>query len=110
MIIFRYTSVVFQATQGATVHGFAGYFESQLYGEHYISINPSTFSEGMFSWFPIYFPLASPFYVPPGATIEAHFWRQQSESKVWYEWSAALQNQSCTAIHNPNGRSYWIGL
>ena len=47
----------------ATLHGFAGYFHSNLFGEHAISINPATFSEGMFSWFPIYFPIRNPMYV-----------------------------------------------
>lgn len=39
------------------MHGFAGYFESQLYKDVMISIHPETHSPGMFSWFPIYFPI-----------------------------------------------------
>lgn len=33
------------------IAGFAGYFDAQLYKDVHISINPPTFSEGMFSWF-----------------------------------------------------------
>ena len=28
--------------------------------------------------------------------------------QVWYEW--ALTEPSVSAIHNPNGRSYFVGL
>jgi len=47
----------FKSTDNATIHGMAGYFEAMLYKDIAISINPKTFSEGMFSWFPLYFPL-----------------------------------------------------
>lgn len=106
----RYSRLQFTSKHGVTVHGFAGYFEAHLYGQHMISINPDTFSDGMFSWFPLYFPLRTPMYVPENHSIHAHFWRKCSSSKVWYEWTAAVQDQSFSAIHNPNGRSYWIGL
>lgn len=42
------------------MHGLAGYFEAVLYGTVELSTNPMTMdqkSEGMISWFPIYFPL-----------------------------------------------------
>jgi protein arginine N-methyltransferase 5 len=39
------------------VHGLAGFFDSVLYKDVHISINPATFSTGMFSWFPLFFPL-----------------------------------------------------
>ncbi len=44
----------------ATLHGFVGTFESTLYGKETLSIHPPTFSEGMFSWFPLFFPLRDP--------------------------------------------------
>ena len=47
-------------------HGFAGYFDAQLYEEVHLSIHPPTPTPNMFSWFPIYFPLRTPFYVPQG--------------------------------------------
>lgn len=36
------------------------------------------------------------------------FWRCNNGKKVWYEW--AVTEPSCSAIHNPAGRSYTIGL
>lgn len=68
--------------QEATVHGLAGYFEAKLYGDIVISIVPQTFSQGMFSWFPIYFPIREPIYVPTGSVVEVHMWRNTSPSKV----------------------------
>ena len=45
------------------LHGFAGYFETVLYKDVMLSINPQTHSPGMFSWFPIFFPLQTPVYL-----------------------------------------------
>lgn len=44
-----------------------------------------------------------------GSEIRVDMWRCDSNHKVWYEWSVscgALRG----AIHNPNGRSYAVGL
>lgn len=99
------------AIEDATIHGFAGYFEATLYGDHSISIHPPTFSEGMFSWFPIFFPLRVPQVVAKGQVLESVFWRKHSSSRVWYEWMLGCKETSrWTSIHNPSGRSYWIGL
>ena len=62
----------------------------------------------MYSWFPIYFPLRDPVHVPAGASIEVCMWRRVGAHKVWYEW--CLRQPSVTGIHNPNGRSYFVGL
>lgn len=104
----RYTAVRFAACVTAVVHGFAGYFEAVLYKDISISINPETFSEGMFSWFPIFFPIRTPVLVEEGDTIELHMWRCVSATKVWYEW--AVTSPCVGPIHNPGGRSTWIGL
>lgn len=64
--------------------------------------------QGMFSWFPLYIPLRTPVVLKPGDKVSAHFWRCTSSTKVWYEW--ALTSPAPSPIHNPNGRSYWIGL
>lgn len=104
----RYARLRFPAPVGATVHGFAGYFEAKLFGDIAISIVPQTFSTGMFSWFPIYIPLRTPVYASKGSAVEVHVWRCVSPRKVWYEWG--LTEPLVTPIHNPNGRSYWIGL
>lgn len=71
-------------------------------------INPATFSEGMFSWFPLYIPLRTPQYVSAGTTIQVQIWRNVSPSKVWYEW--AFTSPSVSPVHNPCGRSHYIGL
>ena len=106
----RYRRLQWKLGAGATVHGLAGYFESRLYGDVYISILPASpnFSHGMFSWFPLYFPLRTPITVSKGQRVEVHFWRKVSASKVWYEWCVTAP--VCSPIHNPSGRSYWIGL
>lgn len=104
----RYIKLQFPVSETNIVHGFAGYFETVLYKEVKLSINPETFSEGMFSWFPLFFPIATPVYVEGGKTLTAHMWRRLSSTKVWYEW--CISEPSVTAIHNPNGRSHSIGL
>jgi len=101
---------VFKASEASVIHGFAGYFDSVLYKDVMISINPESHSPGMFSWFPIYFPLRTPIFVDKGATIELFFWRKVANGKVWYEWTVLVPGQAPAPIHNPNGRSYWIGL
>lgn len=104
----RYGKLKFPVSETNIVHGFAGYFEAILYKDVKLSINPETYSDGMFSWFPIYFPIATPVYAEGGKTITAHMWRCVSPMKVWYEW--CISEPSVTAIHNPNGRSNSIGL
>ena len=107
----RYRRLRFTLAEGATVHGLAGYFESCLYRDVFISILPGSpnFSEGMFSWFPLYFPLRTPLYAEKGEPLTVHIWRAVSSTKVWYEWSVSTEHTE-SPVHNPNGRSYWIGL
>eukprot|EP00501_MAST-03F_sp_TOSAG23-6_P002247 GSMAST32.ASY1.ANO1.2347.1 assembled CDS len=110
----RYKILKFKQKEGTMVHGFAGYFESPLHQRQekdcdaFISINPKTFSLGMFSWFPLYLPLKTPFYCKKGEEIELHMWRCVSSTKVWYEWSVVTPVLS--SVHNVNGQSHWIGL
>jgi type II protein arginine methyltransferase len=87
-----------------------------------ISTAPQTFSVGMFSWFPLYFPLSQPVLVPAGATVVVDLWRKCNETKVWYEWAIQVVRQSregsnstaevlyTSAIHNPSGRSSFVSL
>lgn len=91
------------------LHGFAGYFESTLYPGVTLSTHPVTHTPGMFSWFPIFFPLREPLLLPAGAPVVAHMWRVVGPHKVWYEWAVAGPG-GATAVHNPGGRSYWVGL
>ncbi|KAM3239849.1 hypothetical protein ACQJBY_053503 [Aegilops geniculata] len=107
----RYTKLQFelpQDTGSCLVHGFAGYFDAVLYKDVHLGIEPNTCTPNMFSWFPIFFPLRKPIYVPSESPIEVHFWRCCGATKVWYEW--ALVAPSPSPIHNSNGRSYWVGL
>ncbi|KAL7547820.1 hypothetical protein ACHAWF_011088 [Thalassiosira exigua] len=128
-----------------TIHGFIGSFHSMLYespsktkrkldemgngssGENdsargsssVISIAPSTFSVGMFSWFPLYFPLKDPLRVPAGASVNCSMWRRSDADRVWYEWCAevvldlsrgtgAKTIVGTSSVHNPGGRSYHV--
>ncbi|OQS03460.1 arginine N-methyltransferase [Thraustotheca clavata] len=108
----RFHQLSFEVQENGVLHGLAGYFDSVLYGDTCISINPETLdlSPGMFSWFPIFFPLRTPLQVREGDLIDVCFWRQVGGGKVWYEWTVGINNTNWSPIHNPNGRSYWIGL
>ncbi|KAK5279484.1 hypothetical protein LTR40_007723 [Exophiala xenobiotica] len=43
-------------------------------------------SEGMISWFPIYFPLKTPLTVPDNSELSVTMWRRTDDRRVWYEW------------------------
>ena len=107
----RRCSLTFQPylQTGALCHGLAGYFTAQLYGDVYLSIHPESHTPGMYSWFPMYIPVKEPVYMPPGSGMEVMMWRCIANHKVWYEWALALPG-SLTHIHNPAGRSYFVGL
>ncbi|XP_078443780.1 SHK1 binding protein 1 [Wolffia australiana] len=107
----RYKKLSFEIpaeTGSAMVHGFAGYFDAVLYKDVHLGIEPNTATVNMFSWFPIFFPLRTPVTVAPGNSLEVHFWRCHGGSKVWYEW--CVEGPNASPIHNPGGRSYWVGL
>jgi type II protein arginine methyltransferase len=112
----RYSHTSFTAGQNAVMHGIAGYFDCKLYKDVHISINPPTHSPDMFSWFPLFFPIRVPLYVPKGTEIDIHFWRCSDARKVWYEWQVVPRIGGvevvgeASSIHNPGGRSSWIGL
>lgn len=93
---------------GSVMHGLAGYFDAVLYGEVTLSIHPDTATEGMYSWFPMYFPLMEPVEVGAGDKVLVHLWRKISPKCVWYEW--ALSKPAMSMIHNPNHRSYQVNL
>jgi protein arginine N-methyltransferase 5 len=103
----RYTDIDFTVEVDALVHGFAGYFHCELYADFAVSIEPNTHSDGMFSWFPIYFPLRTPIFVRKGQRLKSHWWRCHNDKKVWYEWT--VSEPSPQPVHNPGGRSYYIG-
>lgn len=53
----RYETKTFAVEQDSILHGFSGYFKAVLYDNITLSIEPSTHSPEMFSWFPIFFPI-----------------------------------------------------
>ncbi|XP_067931208.1 protein arginine N-methyltransferase 5-like [Watersipora subatra] len=104
----RYGCFTFTIRSDTVMHGFAGYFDTVLYKDLFLSIVPKTHSPGMFSWFPIFFPLKEPVHLTAGATVKVHMWRRVSTKNVWYEWT--ISEPYPVSIHNPKGRSYTIGL
>lgn len=40
--------------------------------------------------------------------MEVHMWRCEGKHKVWYEW--AVTQPLASPIHNPGGRSHYVGL
>ncbi|XP_053970427.1 protein arginine N-methyltransferase 5 [Hylaeus volcanicus] len=104
----RYETKKFAVQQNCVLHGFSGYFDTVLYKNVTLSIEPSTRSPGMFSWFPIFFPIKEPVQLKAGDEVVVHFWRQCSSKNVWYEW--CISKPIAGPVHNPNGRSYTIGL
>ncbi|CAL1156198.1 unnamed protein product, partial [Cladocopium goreaui] len=99
----RSADLDFEIEVDSLVHGFAGYFDCVLYGSERISIHPETFSVGMFSWFPMFFPLRHPQYLRKGSIIRSHWWRRHDAHKVWYEWALsepAPTEVQCTAPHD----------
>lgn len=104
----RYKCLNFEITSNMQLHGFSGYFDAVLYKDIMISIEPSTHSIGMFSWFPVYFPIKDTMLVKSGNVISVHFWRCCDNHKVWYEWCVSSPKQ--TPIYNCNGKSSSIKL
>ncbi|KAM3153852.1 Protein arginine N-methyltransferase 5 [Botrytis cinerea] len=92
----RYARLKFVCKDRGVVNGLAGYFEAVLYegggkseNKVELSTRPDTIdakSKDMISWFPIFFPLKSPLYIPDDSEVEVSFWRQTDDRKVWYEW------------------------
>lgn len=99
----RFGTLVFQSKARSVLHGFMGYFESVLYKDIILSIQPFTHTKGLQSWFSFYMPITEPFQIEAGQNITANFWRCTSNHKVWYEWSVSTPQIS--HIHNSGGRS-----
>ena len=93
---------------GSVIHGLAGYFDTVLYGDVTLSIHPETASKGMYSWFPMYFPLMDPVECDRGDKVVVHLWRKVSPECVWYEWG--ISKPVMSRIHNPHHRSYQVNL
>lgn len=88
----RASTHTFHIPHAATLHGFGGYFEAHLYGDVGLSIHPENahaVSPDLTSWFPLFFPLKEPMYLPSGAELQVNLWRMGDGKgkKVWYEWA-----------------------
>ncbi|KAI0701199.1 PRMT5-domain-containing protein [Cytidiella melzeri] len=87
----RSAKLRFHIPHGGALHGFAGYFEAVLYGNVGLSIHPQRkdkISKDMLSWFPLFFPLKEPLYLPSKCELQVSLWRLTSQRQVWYEWYA----------------------
>lgn len=91
----RQARLTFRTRDRGVCHGLAGYFETVLYpgtdanSTVELSTNPLNMeqkSAGMMSWFPIFFPLKTPMYLPDHAEVTVTIRRCTDERKVWYEW------------------------
>ena len=100
----RYKALCFDLVADSVLHGFAGYFECQLYKKIIISILPATHSPGMFSWFPIFFPLKDPVQVKKTDKLKLHFWRNVTKGHVWSVLVSYL-NPDLTQSFLPAGTS-----
>lgn len=58
----RFKRLNFFAAQNCVLTGFVGFFETILYKDIMLSINPQTYSTNMVSWFPIVFPIPVSIY------------------------------------------------
>ncbi|OLL25799.1 Protein arginine N-methyltransferase skb1 [Neolecta irregularis DAH-3] len=118
----------FHVGDAGVVHGIAGYFEAVLYGDIELSIRPNSIdkkNKDMISWFPIFFPLKTPIYVPQNCDIQVMFWRETDGRKVWYEWIVEVFMNvtgsdgfmtgrkikiSMSDLHNAGGKGSHIGM
>ncbi|VDO58266.1 unnamed protein product, partial [Haemonchus placei] len=104
----RSASIPFEVDRPADLMGFAGYFHMNLYKDITLSIEPSTFSDGMISWFPALIPLRDLYRV--ALNIE----RKVDDSGVWYEWfihhTDTDGEHHATVVQNRNGESYYMKL
>ncbi|OCH94445.1 PRMT5-domain-containing protein [Obba rivulosa] len=87
----RSARLTFHIPHEGVLHGLAGYFEARLYGSVGLSIHPNTMdkvSKDMLSWFPLFFPLRDPLYLPSNSELHVSIWRLTNQRQVWYEWHA----------------------
>lgn len=102
----RFVKMEFKATQDCVLTGFAGYFDTVLYNDIVLSTHPLEHTQGLISWFSLYFPLTTPQHIRASETIHVNFWRCVSSTSVWYQWNTS--KPQLTHIHNLKGRSHTI--
>ena len=70
------------------------------------------FFPGMFSWFPIFFPLKAPMKLKEGDKLELHFWRLNNSKEVWYvyiNYFSTVQFTFHIWTHLPNNCLHFTG-
>lgn len=102
----RSTELQFDVGVDCLLTGFAGYFDINLYKNIKLSIHPLEHTNGLISWFSMYFPLSEPQHLHAGDKIRAIFKRCESSHGVWYEWKTTAPYR--IPIHNFGGRSSLI--
>ncbi|KAF1760217.1 hypothetical protein GCK72_008463 [Caenorhabditis remanei] len=106
--------IEFVMDRNADLMGFGGYFDLQLYKTVMLSIEPSTQTAGMLSWFPAVIPLRDQLRVAEGDTIRLKIDRKIDEGGVWYEWRVELKKPNgevtSTPLQNSNGESYYMRM
>lgn len=90
----RFSKLTFKADIDCILHGFSGYFSSNLYKDIEISIHPETHTRGLQSWYSIFFPIPEPIELRKNDTIELAFWRKVDKTKVWYEYEVLSPQKS----------------
>lgn len=65
--------------------GFAGYFDANLYKDVVISILPNK-TINIKSWFPVFFPLKTPFQTDSTASFTVTLTRNYDNDKLYYNW------------------------
>jgi len=105
----QYCRMKFKIKADCLCHGFAGYFDSVLYKDVMISINPDTHTDGMFSWYPVYFPIEKGIELKEGQEMVIDIWRcgSKKDSYRWYEWRIVSPYPS--QLYNMNGAGSKIG-
>ncbi|SCV71268.1 BQ2448_2856 [Microbotryum intermedium] len=100
----RSAHLSFHIPQSGVCHGFAGYFEATLYKNVGLSIHPERAAGDMLSWFPIFFPLMDPIYLPAQSSLDVQMWRMtdSSKRKVWFEWAASAYMTIPCPLTTPN--------
>ncbi|MCO5588146.1 hypothetical protein L7F22_042101 [Adiantum nelumboides] len=98
----RISSHTFHIPRQSVCHGLAGSFEAHLWGNVVLSIHPdpNRATQGMNSWFPLYFPFKEPLYLSAESELDVSIWRLTSNDRVWYEWMAqsyAISNKPSRA-------------
>ncbi len=110
--------------------GLLGTFTTVLYGDIVVSMAPHSFSMGMFSWFPLYWPLQTPLWIHSYSSngaggnlaqqqqqhdiIHVTMWCRVHDDQVWYEWSVTVRDPhsgqvvQSTSLHNCAGQSLHV--